>query len=81
MEIGTLRDVLLWSLVVNYAVLFVWFGAFVFAHEWMFRMHTRWFQLSRQSFDAIHYGGMAFYKIGILLLNLVPLIAVSVSAR
>lgn len=81
MEIGTLRDVLLWSTVVNYAVLFVWFGVFVFAHEWMFRMHTRWFQLSRQSFDAIHYGGIAFYKIGILLLNLVPLIAVSVSTR
>ena len=81
MEIGTLRDVLLWSTVVNYAVLFVWFGVFVFAHDWMFRMHTRWFQLSRQSFDAIHYGGIAFYKIGVLLLNVAPLVALLIIGR
>jgi hypothetical protein len=28
-----------------------------------------------ESFDAIHYAGLAVYKIGIILLNLVPLIA------
>jgi hypothetical protein len=27
------------------------------------------------SIDALHYGSMAVYKIGILLLNLVPLVA------
>ncbi|WP_257387208.1 DUF6868 family protein [Tahibacter caeni] len=27
------------------------------------------------AFDAIHYGGMAVYKIGILLFNLAPLLA------
>ena len=81
MEIGTLRDVLLWSTVVNYAVLFVWFGVFVFAHDWMYQMHTRWFQLSRQSFDAIHYGGIAFYKLGVLLLNVAPLVALLIIGR
>jgi hypothetical protein len=30
----------------------VGFGVFVFAHEWLYRMHTRWFALSRESFDA-----------------------------
>jgi hypothetical protein len=32
-------------------------------------------QLSRESFDVIHYGGMAVYKIGVPLLNLAPLVA------
>jgi hypothetical protein len=41
----------------------------------MFRIHSRWFKLSLETFDAIHYGGLAIYKIGIILLNLVPLIA------
>jgi len=57
------------------AVLFVWFGVFVFAHDWMYRMHGRWFKLSIETFDAIHYAGLSVYKIGILLLNLVPLVA------
>jgi hypothetical protein len=37
--------------------------------------HGRWFKISVDPFDAIHYAGLAIYKIGILLLNPVPLIA------
>ena len=55
---------------------FIWFGVFVFAHDWMYRMHSRWFKLSVETFDAIHYAGLAVYEIGILLVNLVPLVAV-----
>lgn len=69
------RDVLLWCTGLNYAVLLVWFGVFVFAHEWMYRIHGRWFKFSLETFDAIHYAGLAVYKIGIILLNLVPLVA------
>jgi hypothetical protein len=69
------RDILLWCTGLNYAVLLVWFGVFVFAHEWMYRIHGRWFKFPLESFDAIHYAGLAVYKIGIILLNLVPLIA------
>lgn len=75
-DLHALREILIWSLVVNYVILLVWFGAIVFAHDWVYRLHTRWFQLSRESFDAIHYGGMAVYKIGTLLLNVAPLVGV-----
>jgi hypothetical protein len=70
-----IKHILLWCVVVNYAVLFVWSGVFIFAHDWMYRLHTRWFRLSLETFDALHYAGLAVYKIGIILLNLVPLIA------
>lgn len=79
MTVTTLRDSLIWSLVFNYVVLLVWFGAVVFAHDWVYRLHTRWFSLSRETFDALHYGGMAVYKIGVLLLNLAPLVAVLIA--
>ena len=72
---------LCWSLIVNYAVLFIWFFAFVFARDRLHRLHGRWFRLSDTSFDAIHYGGMAVYKIGILLLNLAPLLALWLIGR
>jgi hypothetical protein len=76
MTLDDLRQILIWSLVVNYAVLLVWFAAFTLAHDRIYRLHSRWFHVSRPTFDAIHYGGMAVYKIGTLLLNLAPLIGI-----
>ena len=73
MNRDTLRDILLWSLVINYGVLLIWFAAFTLAHDRLYRLHSRWFKLSRETFDALHYGGMSVYKIGTLLLNLAPL--------
>src|SRR5262249_57517158 len=76
-----LRVFLLWCLVSNYVILVWWFGEFVFAHNWMYRLHRRWFRISEERFDAIHYAGMAAYKIGILLFNLVPLVALLILGR
>jgi hypothetical protein len=75
MTIELIRNLLLWCTVINYAVLLVWFLVFVFAHDLMQRIHGTWFHLSREQFDALHYAGMAVYKVGILLFNLVPLTA------
>ena len=72
---------LLWSLAFNYAVLLAWFLAFVSARDALRRLHGRWFALPDASFDAFHYGGMAAYKIGILLFNLAPLAALWLARR
>ena len=81
MNIETLKDFLLWCFVINYGILLWWFLAFRFAHAWMFRLHSRWFRLSEERFDAIHYAGMAVYKVGILLFNLAPYIALVIVTR
>lgn len=63
---------LLWCTVINHVILLIWFLFFVFAHGFIQQVHGRWFHLSRDRFDALHYAAMAVYKIGILLFNLVP---------
>ena len=73
MTIDVARSSLLWCTIINYGVLLVWFLVFVFAHDGIERVHGRWFRLSREQFDALHYGGMSIYKLGIILFNLVPL--------
>lgn len=80
MDIHYLLHLLIWCTIINYAVLFVWLGVFAFARGWLFRLHGRWFKLSPEEFDRIHYAAMAAYKIGILLFNLVPLIALHLIA-
>ena len=78
MSIELTRNFLLWCTVINYGILLVWFLVFTLAHDWMRRFHSRWFRLSDEQFDALHYVGMSIYKIGILLLNLVPFLVLSI---
>lgn len=81
MNIELIRNFLLWCTIINYAVLMVWFLAYVFAHEWMRQIHGRWFRMTNEHFDMIHYSGMALYKVGILLLNLVPYVALTIAVK
>ncbi len=69
-----------WCTVINLAILLFWFLAFSRAHDMLYRMHGKWFKVSRETFDAIHYACMAFYKICIIVFNLVPLISLRIAA-
>lgn len=75
MTTETLREFLLWCAAIHYGVLLLWFAAFTFAHAWLYRLHGRWFALPVERFDAIHYLGMAIYKILVLVFSVVPLVA------
>jgi len=77
MTLEILRDTLLWCTVINYGILLCWALVFINGRDWMHRLHGRWFRLSPERFDTIHYAGMAVYKLGIFLFNLVPFIALN----
>ena len=51
----------------------------MFARDFIRSLHGRWFRLSDASFDAIHYGGMAGYKLAIFAFNLAPLLALHIA--
>jgi hypothetical protein len=74
----SITRILVWNTVINYAI---WFGVFKFAHGPIYRLHARWFKLSVETFDALHYAGMTVYKVGILLFNLVPLLVLWLSSQ
>jgi hypothetical protein len=80
MSAHEIMAMLLWSVVINYTLLFVWFGTFVLAHDRLYRLHRLWFKFSVETFDTLHYTGIGVYKIGILLFNLVPLLALHLSS-
>lgn len=75
MTLESIRTLFLWSALMNYGIVLLWFSMFMMAHDWMYQMHGRWFRISREQFDAVHYAVMAIYKVGILLFNVVPYVA------
>jgi len=80
MSVEILSKFLLWCAVVNYAILIIWFVVFVFAREWVYEIHSKWYPISSEQFNAINYAGAAIYKILVLVFNLVPYIALQIIA-
>ncbi|MEA3211661.1 MAG: hypothetical protein QOE70_4718 [Chthoniobacter sp.] len=82
MTLEKFRSMLGWCTVINVALLLLWSAVFLFAHDWMFQLHTRLgFKLTPEVFDAMHYGGLGIYKLAIWLLNLAPYIALRIVGR
>jgi hypothetical protein len=67
MSLDVLRGLLLWCAIINYGV--------------FYRFHGQWVPMPVEQFNALHYGGMAIYKIGVLLFNVVPYVALLIPAR
>jgi hypothetical protein len=78
MTIDLVRDALLWCFIINIGILLWWFLFFSLAHDWVYRFHGKWFKLSVERFDAIHYASMAFFKICIFVFNIVPYLALCI---
>jgi signal transduction histidine kinase len=77
-DIAQLQSFLGWCAVINIGILLWWFGLFVVAHDWIYALHTRWFDIPKAQFDAIHYSGMAIFKLAFFLFNVVPYCALMI---
>ena len=79
MSIEMIRAVLGWCSIINMGLLLWWFLILLFAHDWVYRFHSKWFKLSPETFDAIHYTGIAFFKIVVFVFNIVPYFALRIA--
>jgi hypothetical protein len=75
MDMEKLRDALLFCTIINFALLWLWALLYLLPHAWWYGAARRMFHLSAEQLDAISLTGMVFYKLGIVLFNLVPYLA------
>ena len=61
--------------------LITWFIGFTFFGDCIYELHSKWFLMPRQTFNAIHYAGMAFIKILLIVLFLLPYIAIRLVSK
>jgi len=78
MTIDIVREFLGWCSVINIGLLLWWVLFFTLAHDFMYRMHGKRFNLSVEKFDVIHYAGMAIFKMNILIFNVVPYLVLQI---
>jgi hypothetical protein len=80
MDIRTLRSFFGWCTVIDYGVLLLWTLVFWLAHDWHYGLTNRFFAVSVETYDLINLCGISFFKIAIILLNLVPYFALLIAA-
>jgi hypothetical protein len=75
MSLETARAFFLWCSVINYGLLIVWALVATLGRGWHFGFASRIFPITREQYDVMNVCGIALYKVGIFLFNIVPLIS------
>ncbi len=75
----TLAKVLLRCWIFGFVLLFIWFGAFMSGA--VYKLHRRLMDLSNHDLDVIHYCGMAFAKLCVILFFFFPWLAIRMVLR
>jgi hypothetical protein len=80
MTVEMIRSALGWCTIINWAMLLWWWVFIALAHDWTYRVHGKWFEITVERFDEIHYKGMATFKFAIFMFNLTPYLALRIVA-
>jgi len=78
MDIQTLTSFFMWYTILNIGLLMLSFLMFVFAGDFVYRMHSKWFPMPRERFNSVIYSFIGFYKIIVIVFNVVPWIALTI---
>ena len=72
------QAVLGWSAVINMGLLLWWFLIITFARNWVYQLHSKFYKITEEHFNALHYAGMMLYKIAIWMFFIIPYIALRI---
>jgi len=75
MDIVIVRAFFMWCTIMNGALLIFSSLICACAGDWIYRMHSRWFPISREAFNTAIYSFIGLYKIFFIVFNLVPYVA------
>ncbi len=78
MDIDTLQDFLLWSLLVNAGIYIISLVGVLSLRRFMYKIHAKLFGVSEETANKVVYFYLAFYKLLLIVFNLVPWIAIQI---
>jgi hypothetical protein len=75
MDIQTLTRFFMWCTIINGGMLILSSLFCLCAQGWVYRVHSSLFAMSRETFNVAMYGFLGFFKIVVIVFNVVPYIA------
>lgn len=81
MSIEKLRNFLGWCTVINFGLLFVGVIKLLLIAEWASEIHADMFQVDAASIRQAYFLYLVYYKLAIIVFNLVPYVALRIMTR
>jgi hypothetical protein len=78
MDIQTLTSFFMWCTILNIGLLMFSFLMLALAGDFVYRIHNKWFPMLRERFNPVIYSFIGFYKIIVIVFNVVPWIALTI---
>ncbi len=78
MDMQTLETFFMWCTVINGGLLIYSTIGLTFAPNWIYKVQSRWYPISREAFNVIIYSFLGLYKLFFITFNLVPYIALRI---
>ena len=75
MDLYDLRTFFMWCSIINLVLFVIGYLVVAYAADWVFRVHTRWFPMTREAFTVAIYSSFGQYKLLIVVFNIIPFIA------
>lgn len=79
MNLETVRSFLMWCFIINYGLLLFWSALFIFFHDGFNNLLQILLRRKIEHMDSIQILAMTLFKLGVILFNLVPWIALTIS--
>jgi len=73
-----MKDFFMWCSIINGSILILSFLICAFAGDFVYRMQSKLFPISREAFNVIIYCFIGLYKIFFMVFNLVPFLAFAI---
>ncbi len=75
MDIQMLTSFFMWCTIINGALLVFWGTTCMLAPNLVYRTQSKWFPITRETFDVAIYAFLGVFKIVFLVFNVVPYVA------
>lgn len=75
MDMQKVTTFFMWCTIINGALFILWATISILAQDLVYRMHSKWFPLPRETFNVVMYSFLGLFKIVFLVFNVVPYVA------
>ena len=72
LDLEILRAFFGWGALLNLVFLSLIFVFFLLCRNMIYRIHSRWFCISKETFHGILYAAMAWYKLSVFIFFIIP---------
>ena len=78
MDIEMLTKLFMWCTILNLGLLMFSFLILAFNGDFVYKMHSKWFPMPRETSNIVLYSFIGMYKIIVFVFNVVPWVVLTI---